>query len=196
MLTPSTDRLVERRRSLAPGLAQGLRGGDEALPGRLGRRRQRGARLLALVELGQAAGQLVAQRRQRLDLDPVLAGQVAQREVTLFDLLQPARVEVQVAGDRLQLGGRLLGLGQRPVERFERRGQAAAGLLGDPPEIAPGLGQGAVRRSAVGAGQARQGGGDRLDQLFPVQQELSLLGQVGLLAGLGIEPVQLLHRVA
>ena len=186
------DRPVEPGGGIGALPAERLGGGEVGLARRRGRRRQLGQAFLAGIDARELGGQVLAQGQQLVDLDAVLAGDVLQGEEALVDLLQALRVQLQVAGQRLQAGGDVAQLRGRPVQAGDDLVQTAPGLVDDPLQGAEGAAHGGLGAGlAVLAVELDEGLVDRAGELLAVLQEGALLGQGGLFAGLGIQGLQL-----
>ena len=124
----------------------------------------------------------------------MLAREIAQREEPLLQLLQPAGIGVEIAGQAVQLLHRLRQLRLRAVEGGDRGIQPPAGLVGDPVEAAPRLiEQGLAAALAAEILQRRL---QRLAELGAMHHQAALFGQPRFLAGLGLDRGQLFGGVA
>ena len=135
---------------------------------------------------------LRGERGQRIGLHAVLAGKAADIEQPRFDQLEPRRIERQRVGRPSDLVLRLASFDQRPVQRRQRLGEH--GMVGgpalDPP---PGLAK--QRERAFGTAEQLVEPGQRFARLESRLHRRALLGQAGLLALLGREPLDFLERM-
>ena len=128
-----------------------------------------------------ACAEFLAERGQRVGLDPVLARQPANVEQPRLDRLQPRRVERQRLGGAGDLVLGLAGLDHRPVEAGQRLGQQrmVGGAALDPPGRLPQLCQRPFR-----AAEQLVEPGQRLAGLGAGLHRRPLLGQLRFLARL------------
>ena len=142
-------------------------------------------------ELGLRLGQ---QRRQPVDRHAMLAGGVAQREQPLLDALQRTRTLEHLAQSGIDRGLGLAQLRQRPVQRLDGRLQQLGRQSGI--ALQPALGRThPLDRTAV-PGECLDRLAECCGELVPVHEALARLGQLLLLAGLGVEVGELALAVA
>ena len=137
-------------------------------------------RVALILDQVEPPGHVFPEQRQLIDLDIMLAGDGAEREQPFLQLLQPARVQILVAGKRLKGRHRVGDFGQRAVERADHRLQPSSRLVDDPHQrplggVQPALG-------AAFAGQFGEGAVHRLHHLFPVHHDRAGFGKLFLFA--------------
>ena len=179
-------------------------GAGRAQPARRRAVMPRGFRLLlaqprhhmpAVLQRGQPQREVLLKPGEIVDRDRVLAGERAQREQALLDVLQLPGVEIGVGHRAFQQGLRLDRLRQRPVEGADGRIEAAFHLVGDAPNLPQRRAESLDRAAPSVAGELAGGLADGLPQLFRVQQQRAPVRQLGFFPGPRRQRGQLLHSV-